>query len=1055
MRRILFIILFVLPFSLVAQKNVSQTENPLFKKASELLSKEKYGSASIFFTKYLSSHNDLYSSDYVASRYYKAYCDIKMKRPNSEMLMEDFMKDYPATIYADMAKKLLAYLSFSSENYSLSLDYFETIDDKAFKGDEKAEFLIKRAYCYMINNETEKAANDFYSIDPFNKRYKPYANFYYANIAYRDGNFQTALELFLKLRTHKEFASVVPYYIIQVYYMQKKFDKLIEMGPEYYNLIGGDRRYIVARILANAYFNKGDYKSAELYFAEYLRSVTEPEKIDKYEYGYSLYKLGEHLKATNYLVELGGENDLITQSASYALADCYIKLGDKVLARKALSIASSLDFDPEIKENALFNTAKINYELSYSPFNETLNSFDEYISSYPDSRRNAETYEYLVKVYMRTKNYDASLKSMDKIKTKILSIQKTYQRIAYKRAIQLFNNENYSEAIVHFNKSLKYGSFNNVIAADCVFWIAESNYKLQAYSKAVEFFDSFLLTPGATLTQNYSKAYYGLAYSFYQTEEYDSAIDDFRSFELQEKDKSSIYLVDARCRIMDYYLYERDYDNCISYCDKLIKTDIQNADYAYLKKATAYGLLGDNAKELSTLDKMLTTYPTSKYYSEACYQAGNVSMTMENSPKAKAYFNRITFKEKSFKYDAMAKLQLALIAFNGREMSTSESLYKSVITNYLGTDYAVSAKSGLKNVMVEINDVDSYYAYINKMGMQTNGDNLAKDSLVFAAAEKLYMDNKLTEAIPALETYVSENPHGDFLLTANYYAADAYYRENLHDKSLVYYEKVLVGGDNSFTLDAALHASNINIKNKSYNKAIKQFAIVERLSENKNDRLFAKWKILEANYSLENYKNCITEGEALLVSSYNIKPIKYDVEIMLAKAYTITGDTQNAIKYNKILAKYMKRKEGAEAKYLICKRFFDAGDYVNAEKNINEFMESGSGQYLFLAKSFILLADIFLKKDDIFQAKYTLMSIIENYPNKEDGLLSEAKQRLVVLQKKQKLQEASIKKKNAERKTKIEKEDFEKYRMKFEESEDKNKKAEENELENMTNTEIE
>ena len=46
-------------------------------------------------------------------------------------------------------------------------------------------------------------------------------------------------------------------------------------------------------------------------------------------------------------------------------------------------IAASLDFDDEIKESALFNSAKINYELSYSPFNETLNSFDKYIASYP------------------------------------------------------------------------------------------------------------------------------------------------------------------------------------------------------------------------------------------------------------------------------------------------------------------------------------------------------------------------------------------------------------------------------------------------------------------------------------------------------------------------------------------------------------------------------------------------------------------------------------------------------------------------------------------------
>ena len=65
------------------------------------------------------------------------------------------------------------------------------------------------------------------------------------------------------------------------------------------------------------------------------------------------------------------------------LADCFIKLDQKEKAKTAFSAASEFDFNPQIKEDALFSYAKLSYELSYSPFNETIKAFDKYISLYP------------------------------------------------------------------------------------------------------------------------------------------------------------------------------------------------------------------------------------------------------------------------------------------------------------------------------------------------------------------------------------------------------------------------------------------------------------------------------------------------------------------------------------------------------------------------------------------------------------------------------------------------------------------------------------------------
>ena len=48
--------------------------------------------------------------------------------------------------------------------------------------------------------------------------------------------------------------------------------------------------------------------------------------------------------------------------------------------------------------------------------------------------------EFLLKVYLTTKNYDDALASMDKIKNKDPRMQKAYQTIVYNRAVEQYHN---------------------------------------------------------------------------------------------------------------------------------------------------------------------------------------------------------------------------------------------------------------------------------------------------------------------------------------------------------------------------------------------------------------------------------------------------------------------------------------------------------------------------------------------------------------------------------------------------------------------------------------
>ena len=65
-----------------------------------------------------------------------------------------------------------------------------------------------------------------------------------------------------------------------------------------------------------------------------------------------------------------------------------------------------------------------------------------------------------------------------------------------------------------------------------------------------------------------------------------------------------------------------------------------------------------------------------------------------------------------------------------------------------------------------------------------------------------------------------------------------------------------------------------------------------------------------------------------------------------------------------------------------------------AEKIANEFVNMNTPHQYWMARSFILLADISLKKGDTVMARAILQGLKENYPVSDDEILNEVQAKL-------------------------------------------------------------
>lgn len=969
--------------------------------AKELFRKNNYASALNQFDQ-IALSADKNSELHAEACFYKALCALKMDNSNAEELIADFVARFQASPYKNSAWFELGSNQFEHKKYAATLKSFSEVQIADLTADEKYRFHYQNGYSFFALEKYDEAAGEFFRIKDKNSLYSAPSSYYWAHIHYLKENYETAFTEFEKLKDDPNFSRIIPFYITQIYYKQGKYKEVTEYTVPLIEKVEPTEQPDLARIIGDSFFHLHQFERAIHYLEFYFETGDRKGREENYMLGYCYYLGRKEVKAIPFFENASKGNDNLAQNAYYHLADCYIASNDKNKARAAFEAASNMEFDPTIKEDALFNFAKITYELSYSPFNETIKAFDKYISLYPDSERNDAAYDYLVKVYMSTSNYRDAITSIDKIKVKSPSVKKAYQRVTFYRAMENFNNLDYEAAIGFLDKSLENGSFNRDLEARAHFWKAEAWYRLGYYNKAIEGFNRFLRSPGAISLAEYQTAHYNLAYSFFKLKDYSNASQWFRKYIANNEMNRSDKLADACNRLGDCYYAERDYKQAIQCYEKSQLMNLYDADYALYQKAFCLGLLRENDQKISSLRNLTQTYPKSQYLDDALFELGRVYERINQPEVASGYYQNLVNEYPSGNYTSKALLQLGLIHYNKSDFKKSVHFYKQVAEQYPNSPESQAALMGIKNNYVEMNEVDAYFAYTEKLGTGAHVSVSEQDSLTYLAAEKLFMAND-KKAKNQFQDYLRRFPKGHFLLHSTFYLAECQYTVSEFNAALPNYEYVITQTDNIFTETALAKASELNYNAGNFSRALDIYERLERVASTKWNLLKARAGLMRCLYAMNDFRNTI-DAARLLLSSENVTEVmKREANYKLATSYVKTDKLDQALPVLEKLASDTKSQEGAEAKFLIADILFKMNKLTEAEKEIMDFISKNTPHQYWLARSFILLADIYLKNGDEFQAKHTLKSIVENYPEQEDGILKTASQKLSQLEDKERL----------------------------------------------------
>jgi TolA-binding protein len=995
--KLIFIFSFLLIFGLPVSSQVPFTVNEIgseFYRGMEMFNKEKYPAAIRLFDSFIRNGDKSNLILIADAEYYSSMAAIKLFNADAEYRMMMFIYSHPESPRINDARLELGNYFYQNKNYRKAVVYYESVNRQELKSDKLAEYFFRLGYSLYIKGDQSRALLMFSEIKDIDTEYTPPAVYYYSQIAYEQKMYHTAMEGFMRLKEDETFGAIVPFYIVQILYLEKDYDGILSMAPDLLKSAGKTRAVELYRFIGDAYYSKENYKEALPYLEKYSTAAKASAREDKYQLGYCYYKTGEIDKAIKIFLEIGAKGDLLSQNIWDILGDCYLQKGDKTRSRLAFGEASVLNFDKKIKEESLYNYAKLTYETAYAPFGEAIAAFQEYVDLYPGSKRIQEVYDYLVGTFMQIKNYKAALAALDKIGNKDSRLEEAYQKVAFFRGLELFNNLDFETSIAMFDKSLKYEKYNLQIRARAIYWRGEANYRLGHYDMAKEDYELFMGLPGSPQLSEYKLVRYNLGYAFFNLKDYTNALTNFKTFEAAVTNGRPEVMSDTRNRIADCYYIATNYNSAISYYDKVIDYGNLDADYAMFQKGFSLGLINDMKGKIEVLTALTQKYPSSTFVPNAIFERGRAYLVLENYTKGEADFNTIISNYSGSSFVPRSIVQLGLLYYNLGENEKAISQYKKVIENYKSSPEARDAMTGLRNTYVDLNDVDAYFAYVKTLDGYGDINLAQKDSLLYMSGENLFMSGKYDKATNILKSYLTEFPDGSFRQNAQYYLAECLKSAGNTDEALKLYIAVSNEPNNQFLEQSLIAASSMLFDKEDYSASLEAYEKLEKVSSNDINKLIAlKGQLKSAYQAGDALKTIVAAGK--INNNANIpEELAREATFMSAKANYSLNNYDDALRDFRKVATEVTSVEGAESKYMVADLLNKKDKPAEAEKIITEFIDQKSPHQYWMARVFLLLADISIKKGDSLQARATLQSLRDYYKVDNDGILDEVKARL-------------------------------------------------------------
>jgi len=993
----IFTILFFSSTLSWGQKTV-QYENPnaLFNSAVDLYDNDVYNACIKKFGNYLELNPTAYNR--VDAHFYIAVSKLKLQHSNALLEALELLKAYPENRKTNELNLAIASTYLAKEKFRQAARHLKEVDINSLPAEAKDEFAFNRAYSYFKSKKYKEAAIEFQPLTTSENPYFIKSNYYYGYALYQEKNYDAALKAFKRIENRGP--QTMKLYVAQIYYLKGLYKQSID---EANSISLPSLKPKGQMMVGKSYYKIKQYEKAVIAFE---RAEINPEVLsetEQYEVGYAYYKAKKYSKAFDYLSPIANKDNELGQLASYNLGHCFLFQNKKQNALNAFYEAQRKNHSSKVKEEALFQYAKLSYDMNNS-INAT-SAFQAFLYDFPNSEHADEAKNILVSLFVNTNDYKTALSLLNGIKKWDANTEKLYQQISFSRGQELINAVEYPQAKASFQNSLKY-PVNKEKEAASHFWLGEIAIRTQNNNEAKKAYEIFIAKPISKSLSYFPSAHYSLGYIYYKEENYTKAsmyfsqVTELKTSYSIEENK----LNDNHLRLGDCNYILKNYPIALNAYSYTTSANRPESDYALFQQGMIYGLNNQATEKIQVMKRIPRDFPHSIYIPDAIFELASEQMQIENYKESERNFQYLILDFPSSTYKRRVYLSLGLIYYNSSQDKKALTEFKNVVKEFPGSPEAKNAASFIEKIYIDNGESQNYLAWLETLPNNSVSASY-KDSISYDAAQKRFMKGDYSVSLNDFENYIKNYPKGFFILEAHHLALYCARETNEEEKEINHLIALSTGNTNKYTEEALWDLASIYIKNDECIKSIPYLERAEKITKSID-------KIKESQFfqvlCYEENKDT-SKMEALALKLFGQKVLTPNQE---GKILTILAEKElreNNLDQSYLLFKQAREKftnqHGAKSLYYMALIDFNKDKLDDSKAKILEFGEDFSSYDYWFGKCFILLSDIYVKREDNFQAKATLNSVIDNFEHLE--IIEEAKSKLAKL-----LEEEKEKKQN-------------------------------------------
>ncbi|MBK8777693.1 MAG: tetratricopeptide repeat protein [Saprospiraceae bacterium] len=236
-------------------------------------------------------------------------------------------------------------------------------------------------------------------------------------------------------------------------------------------------------------------------------------------------------------------------------------------------------------------------------------------------------------------------------------------------------------------------------------------------------------------------------------------------------------------------------------------------------------------------------------------------------------------------------------------------------------------------------------------------------------------------------------PRGLSLIPALYKRAESNVLLKKYDPALADYESVIQKGRSEFYDKSLFKAATLAYNfQQNFDKALKYYG---ELANNgggldENTLFESQLGAMRAAYRLGRTNDVTFYGDKVYKSPKVNNDQKSTAGFYLGKIAYDQKNYAKANEYLKAVVDLSDNEQTAEARYLLAEILYLQKSTAAAETSTRNAISQNSDYPYWVAKSMILLSDIFVDKNDLFNARAALEAVLENF--KEDPALTKVAQ---------------------------------------------------------------